>query len=127
MVVTALTTIVKSERTPYSIENFGFMFAWDNPRERDAINALRPRLNFDESALVEIDPNLIRYTCNESVIHEGIAHYMQSDELFDNEGWFGNRHPVVVSWKGSYAVLDGNHRVIAARMTGRKLRVHLND
>lgn len=35
-------------------------------------------------------------------------------ENFDTDGWFGNRHPVLIELpNGKYVIKDGNHRIIS--------------
>jgi hypothetical protein len=41
------------------------------------------------------------------------------DELYDEDGWFGNDIPVLIERPdGTFTVRDGNHRTIAAMMRG---------
>lgn len=80
------------------------------------------RFDYDEgeheSELIPLDK--VKWsTQGEGVRLDAIAHYLQSEELFDEDGWFGNDIPVVhLRRDKTYTVRDGNHRILAALLRG---------
>lgn len=71
----------------------------------------------------EIPPDAVLYSGQAYIRLDALWHYMQTSELFDIDGWYGNDKPVVARWKDGYMVFDGNHRALAAKLMGRRCSV----
>lgn len=96
------------------VNEFGLTLRLEAPRT--------PREGFDVTLMPILDVDLTDVassTQTEGVCLDIIEHYLDSDELFDRDGWFGNAIPVLIRRPDSTCtVRDGNHRVIAAILRG---------
>lgn len=59
-------------------------------------------------------------TAQPNVRLDAVAHYLGSTKHYDPDPWYGTKHPVVaIHPTHGPVVLDGNSRVVAARMKGQ--------
>ena len=77
--------------------------------------------------LTEIDPRTLSAT-QESIIRDGVEHYMKSDKLYADEHNAGNTHPVVYRREGGEnLILSGTHRATSALLKGQQFRARVVD
>lgn len=103
--------------------DFGFakpMVDEEDERRMDSLVKVLADLNceLNPKPVDMIDSAKILYSSQPFVRLDALLHYMQTSELFDPDGWYGNNHPVLAPWKDGYLVLDGTHRALAARLMG---------
>jgi hypothetical protein len=102
-------------------------FGWVNPMK---IGEATPYLeycaglDFTLDRVMEIDPNWVAYSGQQYIRLDAVYHYLTFSDLFDQEGLFDNDLPVIAEWDDAYVVFDGNHRLTADKLLGRRSTVY---